>query len=96
MIALLSSNSNPAWKMGVFQLEMHVSLFDHEPMAFISALGTGQVECCFVGKGLYNSYFLLTVPCGTSRVRIGTAEAIFFHDIDYHRFADEVHSDASK
>jgi len=89
MISLLGPDTSPIWKIDAFELNMHISLFDDGPAAFLTALRTGQAECYFVGKGTYNSYFLFTEPHGTSRVRIGTGEAIFFNHIKLRRFADE-------
>lgn len=75
---------------------MHISLFKGERAAFLVSLRAGKMKCFFVGKGLYNSYFLLTEPDGMSQMRIGTAEALYFYDARYRRFAEETRFDAVK
>jgi hypothetical protein len=90
MISLHGIEDDPAWKIGKFELQMHISIFHNSPSAFLAALRAREIDCYFVGKGLYNSYFLFLEPRGTAQLRIGTAEAIFFYDNKHRRFADEV------
>lgn len=96
MISLHTSNSTPAWKIGSFELQLHISAFEGEPKDFLEALKDGRVECFYAGKGLYNSYFLFVKPQGVYATRIGTGEAVYFHDSRYYRFADETRFEASK
>lgn len=96
MISLHGSETTPIWKLGSFKLELHISCFGGHPSQFLDAFNQGYLEVIFVGKGLYNSYFLVIKPHGSSATRIGAAEAIYFYDTTYHRFADEIHADMVK
>jgi hypothetical protein len=97
MIKLNDSASPPEWWIGSLGLNLHVSEFDGSPRRFLEALVNGRVECVFIAKGLYNSYFLIIEPqrqCAGqvrhSSRRIGSAEAIWH--VGYRgitrRFAD--------
>ncbi|KAH7351287.1 heterokaryon incompatibility protein-domain-containing protein [Rhexocercosporidium sp. MPI-PUGE-AT-0058] len=96
VIRLDDSATTPEWWIYSFSLNLHISEFDGSPRRFLEALMSGRVECIFVAKGLYNSYFLIIEPqrqyagqLPSSR-RIGSAEAIWY--AGYHgitkRFAN--------
>jgi len=78
------SKKPPSWKIDSFPLELHMSEFEGCTSDFLESLRIGKLECIFVAKGWYNSYFLILEPGGRSpwdpRRRVGVAEAIWYHD----------------
>jgi hypothetical protein len=90
VISLDESNGSPSWKIGRFEWELHISQFEGSPSEFLEALRNDRLECIFIGKGRYNSYFLVIEPQANSATRIGAGEALFFRDGTVHRFADEI------
>jgi hypothetical protein len=95
MISLYeSSNEAPCWSIGCsfsWELQLHISEFEGSPGEFLETLRNGLLECIFVAKGIYNSYFLILEPQGASSRRIGAAEVMYGSSgAAYRKFADEV------
>jgi len=95
MISLYESPNEPAfWTIGcsfLWELQLHISEFEGSPGEFLKALRNGHLECIFVAKGIYNSYFLILKPHGGSARRIGAAEVMYSSSgAVYRKFADEV------
>jgi hypothetical protein len=94
MILLDELNKTPSWKIDKFRWQLHMSDFGGSPADFIEALRIGKLECMFVAKGSFNSYFLIieqssSFPEGSWR-RVGAAEAIWSEDKHDLCFANEV------
>jgi len=79
---------------------VYMSEFEGDPSDFLECLRTGKLNCIFVAKGLFNSYFLIIEPEGkysrTSARRVGVAEVIWSKDVLVYRFADEVKFQGAK
>jgi len=88
MISLHESNGFPSWMIDSFIWDLHVSDFEGSPKQFLAALKNGRLQCIFLAKGDYNSYFLVIEEKGGFARRIGTGEALYYGN--YHKFADEV------
>jgi hypothetical protein len=80
MISLHESSGPPCWKIGSFKWEVHISEFKGSPGEFLEAFRHGRLECLFVAKGDYNSFFLFLEPQGGSARRISAAEVMYFED----------------
>lgn len=83
-IMLAESAGGAMWSFWGFEADLHISAFDGSTHEFLQALQLGRIQCVLVGKGMYNSYFLVVENQGDSARRIGTVEVIW----NQYRVAD--------
>jgi hypothetical protein len=96
----LDNAKNLSWMADSFELQLYMSEFEGDPSDFLECLRTGKLDCIFVAKGLFNSYFLIIEPEGkyswTFARRVGVAEVIWSKDDLVRCFADEVKFQGAK